>query len=134
MDTPLKDEGGIVREARTDFERLAMARLEIPMGRYPEARFSLLRVYPRSGRRHQIRRHLARIAHPILGDTSHGDHRVNRFQKEHLGSGRLMLHAQILTVAHPGDASPLTIEAGPDEDFRARVRALGFPESSLRAR
>lgn len=41
-------------------------------------RYSLIKVTPQGGHYHQIRRHLARISRPIVGDTEHGDRFHNR--------------------------------------------------------
>ena len=126
IDSDLVDDTGKARTALTRYALLAQTRLSIPVGRYPEARFSFLEVYPHTGRRHQIRRHLARIAHPILGDTVHGDHRQNRFQKQVLGIRRLMLHAQAINFDHPDTRQRLQIEAPPDDELARALRDLGF--------
>ena len=52
--------------------------------------FSLVRVYPKTGRTHQIRIHLASIGHPIVGDNLYGP-KINP-----LGLNRLFLHAESL--------------------------------------
>ena len=66
-----------------------------------DPRSALVRVQPRTGRRHQVRRHLRDVDHPILGDTSHGDSRENvRWRAEH-GLQRLALHC--LHLAFPWD-------------------------------
>ena len=98
--------------AETRFETLA--RLELPhaVGKYSTARYSLVRVNPVTGRWHQIRRHLAGISHPIVGDVGHGDRHHNRFFREHLGLGSLLLRAHLLRFDHPMTAQPLWIESG----------------------
>jgi 23S rRNA pseudouridine1911/1915/1917 synthase len=40
--------------------------------RHPPSAFSLLRLIPRTGRKHQIRLHLAHLGHPIVGDKIYG--------------------------------------------------------------
>lgn len=45
-------------------------------------RYSLIQAVPVTGRFHQIRRHLNRISHPIIGDNDHGDSRQSRFFRE----------------------------------------------------
>lgn len=65
--------------AVTHYRRLGIAELPFAVGRYPTARYSLLRVSPKTGRKHQIRRHMKHIFHPVVGDTSHGDGRHNAF-------------------------------------------------------
>ena len=46
--------------------------VQIPLGRYPSARFSLLELKPETGRKHQLRRHMKHLSHPIAGDTTYG--------------------------------------------------------------
>ncbi len=59
--------------------------------------FSLLEIFPKTGRTHQIRVHLAFIGRPIVGDTVYG-HR-----KQRLKLGRHFLHAESITLHRPGD-------------------------------
>jgi tRNA pseudouridine65 synthase len=63
---------GEAQTALTRFERLATVELPIAVDRYPSSRYALVRVQPETGRRHQIRRHLKHIAHPEIGDATHG--------------------------------------------------------------
>ena len=59
---------------------------------------SLLELKPGSGRMHQIRRHLALIGHPILGDDKYGDFPLNKKLRKTLGLKHLMLHAHRLII------------------------------------
>lgn len=83
--------------------------------RHPTSRYALMAVEPLSGRRHQIRRHFKHIAHPLVGDTTHGKGAHNRAVAQWLGWQRLWLHAQCLELPLPHGAS-LRIEApcGPE--------------------
>jgi tRNA pseudouridine65 synthase len=91
------------RAAITCFRQLATVELPVSVSRYPTSRYALMLVEPRTGRRHQIRRHFAHIRHPIVGDTTHGEGRHNRFFRERYGIGRLLLHAWSIAVTHPSD-------------------------------
>ena len=79
--------------AVTDWQGLAITEQPVAIGRYPTARYSLIELQPATGRKHQLRRHLAHLRHPIIGDTTHGDLRQNRGAAQHFGCERLMLHA-----------------------------------------
>jgi len=59
--------------------------------------YSLMFLYPRTGRTHQLRVHTLSLGHPILGDPVYGR---NMGQ----GSITLMLHASRLTISLPGEA------------------------------
>ena len=59
---------------------------------------SLLELKPGSGRMHQIRRHLALLGHPILGDDKYGDFPLNKKLRKSLGLKHLMLHAYRLVI------------------------------------
>ena len=63
--------------------------------------YGLVRAFPATGHRHQIRRHLARIGHPILGDQRYGDKRANRFLSETCAANRLFLHLERLRFPGP---------------------------------
>ena len=58
------------QDAITRYRRLAVAELPHAVDRYPTSRYALLELAPQTGRRHQIRRHLKHIAHPIIGDAT----------------------------------------------------------------
>jgi len=122
---------GARKRAVTDYRRLATAQLPHPVGRYATARYSLLCLVPATGRRHQLRRHLKHLSHPILGDTTYGDGRHNRFFREHLGCRRLLLAARTLSFAHPVTGLPLRLQAPLDAELRAVLAALGWGQVPL---
>lgn len=89
------------QSAITHFMRLATVELPEPVGRYPTARYSLMHLQPITGRKHQLRRHMKHIFHPIVGDTTHGDGCHNRF------FSRSIWPAWPLTGLHiTGDTAP----------------------------
>jgi tRNA pseudouridine65 synthase len=109
--------------AVTHFERLATSEQPFTIEKYPQSRFSLIKAYPKTGRKHQIRRHMKHISHPIIGDANHGRGRYNRYFKEHLGCGRLLLHAAGMRLRHPNKNEDISISAGMDDDMQ-RLLAL----------
>jgi len=113
--------------ACTDYERLATLELPIPIGRYSCARYSLLSVWPRTGRTHQIRRHFKHIFHPLIGDTTYGEGRHNRLFRTEFACHRLLLHAIELELQHPFSGEWLQLHAPLSGDF-ARIEAR-FRES-----
>ena len=84
VEQPIKTERGHYREARSRVRCISAGR---------EPRSSMMEVQLYTGRRHQVRRHLRDINHPILHDGDHGDSRVNRMWKASYGLNRLALHA-----------------------------------------
>ncbi|HDP88574.1 MAG TPA: tRNA pseudouridine(65) synthase TruC [Thioalkalivibrio sp.] len=126
MTDALADPGKAAQPAVTPWTRLATVELPHAVGRYPTARYSLLRLIPETGRKHQIRRHMKHIFHPVLGDTTHGHGRHNRFFRERLDSHRLLLAATGLTLTHPHTDAPLVIEAPLQADFRQVLDRLGW--------
>jgi tRNA pseudouridine65 synthase len=112
------------QEAVTSYRRIAQVELPYPVGRYETCRYSLVEVAPTTGRKHQIRRHMKHIFHPILGDRKYGDWRHNRFLEAQFGSRRLLLHAATLAFDHPHTEQSLRIVAPLDASFRALLAAL----------
>ena len=82
---------------------------------------SLIRVYPRTGRTHQIRVHFAYIGHPLLGDDLYGmpDARI----------GRHALHAQSLTLPLPFSEQRVCLQAPMAKDMQALIKQY-FPRYS----
>lgn len=117
------------KEALTSFRRLAMVELPLPLGKFPTVRYSLLEVRPGSGRRHQIRRHLKHVFHPIIGDTTYGEGRHNRLFRNELGCSRMLLHAAELVFPHPWSGKTVTISAPLDEEFAQVMCRLGWRDT-----
>lgn len=117
--------------ARTSLRRLATTELPIAVGRYPQARYSLVQLRPHTGRLHQLRKHMAHLRHPIVGDVRHGEGRHNRLFREHLGVRRLLLHAHRLALPHPHRDEELHLHAPLDEELRRLLTALGWEEAAL---
>jgi len=103
IDHPLKKELiGDLQEAKTEYWKLA--EVEIPMAsssKYPSSRYSLIRLYPHTGRMHQLRRHMAHSRNYIIGDTTHGQNKQNTFFRENFDMNNLLLHAWQLGFIHP---------------------------------
>lgn len=112
--------------AVTEYERLATVEIPYPIGRYSSARYSLIRIRPETGRKHQIRRHMKHIFHPIVGDTTHGDGKHNQLFRERFGCHRLLLAATSLSFNHPVTDKPLTINAQPEASFQSIIERMGW--------
>ena len=122
--------------ALTLYHRLATRELPVSVDkRYSTSRYALMDLAPRSGRRHQLRRHLKHISHPIIGDTTYGKGPHNRFFKEQFGVDRLLLAAYQLSLSHPETGAPLTLQAPLEGRFLHAVTALDWlPELPSAAR
>lgn len=107
-----------VQAAETRFRTLARYELPLPQGAFSHTRCSLLELEPLTGRRHQLRRHMKHISHPIIGDATHGKGPLNRGLAAWLGVQRLWLHACRLELVHPVSGQPLHIQAPPGDGWR----------------
>ncbi|QMT36776.1 tRNA pseudouridine(65) synthase TruC [Neisseria wadsworthii] len=115
------------QSAITDWQSLAVAELPFQSAaRYPTSRYSWLALTPHTGRRHQLRRHMKHIFHPIIGDTTHGDGRQNRAVTTFCGINRLMLHARSLSFTHPHTRHHITLEAEADDNWQSLFKAFGW--------
>ena len=104
----IRAQPGVTQEAQTDFRLME----SLPRGLLLEAR-------PHTGRKHQIRVHLAEAGLPILGDERYGQGSAPSRQVP-----RLMLHAFRLELVHPATGRPLVIESPWPQDFRRVVELL----------
>lgn len=114
------------QEAVTHYRTLAQVELPIAVGRYPVARYSLLEVKPETGRKHQIRRHMKHILHPLAGDTKYGEGRHNRLFREHFSIRRLLLMATELQFVHPREFRKVHVTATPDAEVLNLFEKLGW--------
>lgn len=112
--------------AVTAYRRLARVELPHAVAPYPSARYSLLELNPETGRKHQIRRHLKHISHPVVGDTSYGKSAHNRLFQELYGCRRLLLAALELAFSHPVSGQALSLRAPPRDCFGDLLRELDW--------
>jgi len=126
---PYAPRAPIAQPALTRFQRLATTELPFAVDRYPSSRYSLVRLDPVTGRRHQLRRHMKHIAHPIIGDATYGKGRHNRFFGEHFAVPRLLLACLELHLPHPITRQPLMLSAPLDGEFARLIRALDWQHS-----
>lgn len=114
------------QDATTYFKTLANVELPYAVGRYDKTRYSLVEVKPRTGRKHQIRRHMKHISHHILGDTKYGRGEHNKLIRQEFACHRLLLHATKLSIYHPHLNREIVIEAGFDEVFKSLFDKFGW--------
>lgn len=114
------------RMARTVYTRLAAIELPVAVDRYPTARYSLVLCQPETGQRHQIRRHMKHLGHPIIGDVRFGKGPHNRYFREALGCGRLLLAAAEVRFTHPVTAVAVQVVAPLDAAFAGVLEAFGW--------
>lgn len=114
------------QEAITRYQSLFTASLPIAVGKFDNVRYSLIKLLPVTGRRHQIRRHLAHLRHPIIGDINYGDNKQNPFFIKHFGFKRLMLFAQKIEFMHPITNEKVSISAEFDRQWLQVFEALSW--------
>lgn len=137
IDHPLKEELDKIADKQTNSDRPAqialtayrtLGRVEIPLavGKYKAARYSLVEVHPHTGRKHQIRRHMKHLSHPIIGDTRHGDGRHNKLFRNELGVERLLLMAWELDFIHPATGEKMRCKAKADSSMAGLLERFGW--------
>lgn len=123
------DKNKPAQTALTDFKTLATIEFPFSLDKYPSTRYSLVECRPQTGRKHQIRRHLKHISHPIIGDAKHGKGIHNRFFKTHFNCDGLMLSATELSFVHPVDGRSLKIIAPLEEKFARILKEFNWRDS-----
>jgi tRNA pseudouridine65 synthase len=114
VDHPLsQDDGKSPQAARTEITTRA---------RY--GRYALVEATPKTGRTHQIRRHLKHLSCPIIGDVRYGKGEHNRFFRTEFALHRLALHATSITLADPATGERVTIRAPLPAELERTLRAL----------
>jgi len=105
------------QEAVTLFNRLNIFELPFAVSKYSTARYSLVQLTPKTGRKHQLRRHLAHINHPIVGDTAHGDGKHNTFIRQQFNFNQLALTCKSMHLIHPVSEAPLVLRCDLDKNI-----------------
>jgi tRNA pseudouridine65 synthase len=126
IDEPLEKNKEKVKEAAiTDYVRVAFVEVE---WEGEKRQYSLVKCDPRTGRYHQIRRHLRFLGHPIVGDPTYGN---SWDAKEFLARFRVkrtLLSAVALAFPDRALEKMVRVTTKPDPDFQAVVKAFGWPE------
>jgi tRNA pseudouridine65 synthase len=115
------------KSALTHYQVEQQGSLAIKLGKFDSVRYSLVKLQPITGRRHQIRRHLAHLRHPIIGDINYGDNKQNPFFSQYFGFKRLMLMAKSLEFNHPISDERLNISATFDEQWQQFFSKISWP-------
>ena len=96
-----------------------------------KASFTLVEMYPKTGRTHQLRVHTSAMNHPIVGDRMYGGGPIylSQLQGRHdVAEGPLItrqaLHAHVIEFAHPRTNKPMKIEAPWPKDFCETLEVL----------
>jgi len=121
IDNPVpKKEKGERVDARSEYWRLGTA-----------GRYSLVKISPKTGRLHQIRRHMKHISCPLIGDVRYGKGEHNRYFRETYSFHRLALHCSELSLLHPVSEKRLTLRAPLCPSFAQTLLAQNLltPES-----
>jgi tRNA pseudouridine65 synthase len=118
------------QDALTDYRRLATVELPFAVDRYPAARYALMALHPRTGRRHQLRRHMKHIAHPVIGDATHGKGVHNRFFQRQFSCDRLMLACVAMQFRHPASGTDMCVHAQPGDQFTTLIERFGWASAA----
>ena len=126
IDYALYKDNGVLQDAQTLIKRMQTAEIDLPSGKHPTSRYSFVEAFPFTGRMHQIRKHLAHILHPIIGDRPHGCNKQNKLWLEKYEMNTMMLHGASLKLNHPVTNEVLEIKAEPQAEFKRVMQLLNF--------
>lgn len=91
------------KPASTRVEFVHQSLLDLPLGKHPQTRLTRLRLHPKTGVHHQLRRHLRGWGYPIINDQKRGDRALNRAFHERFKIKRMLLHSRKLTFPFGGE-------------------------------
>lgn len=127
IDSPVKGKDAKeYKDAITEAALLETISLDIPVGPYDTSRYSLVQLEPKTGRMHQLRIHMKKISHPIIGDGKYGDHRHDAMYRSQFGWENLFLHAGSLGFKHPFSEELLHIRAPFSKNWRALFKQFNW--------
>jgi tRNA pseudouridine65 synthase len=118
VNSPVKNpDTKVYKEAETFCEPIATKLLDIPVRPYQTSRYSLIKLKPATGRMHQLRIHMNKISHPIVGDYKYGDRFHNRMFETEFKCHNLFLHAYSIQFEHPISKKNINIKASFTDDW-----------------
>lgn len=111
------------QQATTLYSAVNCYELPYPVGKYQTARYSLVKLNPTTGRKHQLRRHMVHIRHPIIGDTTHGDGKQNKFMQHTFNFKNLALTCTQMGFYHPVNGKWMTVSANMHDNMVNTLKA-----------
>ena len=127
INSPVKeDDNGIYKDALTTFETLAQIELPIAVNLHNTSRYSLIKLMPHTGRMHQLRKHMNKINHPIIGDPKYGDRFHNRMFEKEFGSTYLLLHAHQIEFIHPISQHQMNLAADFTDTWKTLLKQFNW--------
>lgn len=124
IDHPIKSDDGNEKEAITELERISTTELDIPYGNHSSSRYSFVKLMPKTGRMHQLRKHMQHLRHPIIGDRPHGCNKQNKLFKERWDMTTMLLHAKSLEFTHPLTKKSIEISADFHIEYKRMLNEL----------
>ena len=125
IDYPLRrDEDNVLQDAFTHLKTLRRTEIPLPFGKHKTSRYSLVALTPTTGRMHQLRKHMAHVFHPIIGDRPHGCNKQNKLFLGQFGMNTMLLHARELSFKHPVSDEAISIEAPLQSEFSRMLGVL----------
>jgi tRNA pseudouridine65 synthase len=126
IDYALTNDRGTTQDAITRYKTLSRYEIPLQTEKHKTSRYSLVELLPETGRYHQLRKHMAHIRHPIIGDRPHGCNKQNRLWKAHFQMTTMLLHAESLSFVHK-DYGPIKIDASMSSTFKDTLDMLKAP-------
>lgn len=118
IDSPVKNpDTKVYKNAETFCKPLLTKSLDIAVKPYDISRYSLVSLKPATGRMHQLRIHMNKISHPIVGDYKYGDRFHNRMFEDNFNCNNLFLHAYTLKLKHPITTNLIEVKAELPNDW-----------------
>ncbi|MCI2228499.1 pseudouridine synthase [Polaribacter sp. MSW13] len=120
IDSPVKGrDANVHKEALTHLKTLEQITLNIPVKPYDSSRYSLVELVPKTGRMHQLRIHMNKISHPLIGDAKYGDKNHDMMFDENFGWKNMFLHAGKLEFKHPFTSEDVLLKATFPVDWKS---------------
>ena len=127
IDSPVKNADTLkYKDALTELTLLNQVSLDIAVHPYPGSRYSFVELSPKTGRMHQLRIHMNKISHPIVGDYKYGDRFHNRMFENNLLCENMFLHAFSVEFTHPFSKEKLKIKADFSENWLRLIEKFNW--------
>lgn len=129
IDSPVKnDDTGVYKDAITDYKTIHSVELAIPVHPYDNSRYSLIELTPKTGRMHQLRKHLNKLNHPIVGDYKYGDRFHNRMFETEFNCIYMFLHAFAIHFKHPLSHQNISLSADFPSDWHKMFQQFNWQQ------